>query len=56
MCCFFYHLSGVTCVYTMQFLVVFDSCEMRPEVVSAAKWRNKANQKSPTHGLTTVSC
>ena len=30
---FFYHFSGKTCVYTMQFLVVYDRRQMTPEIV-----------------------
>ena len=52
---FFYHFSGVTCIYTMQFLVVFDRREMRLQVVLVASWRNKAIQKSSIDGLTSAS-
>jgi hypothetical protein len=44
---FFYHVSDVTCVHTMQILVVFKCSEMRPEVVLAARWRRRVNLKSP---------
>jgi hypothetical protein len=33
----FYHFSDVTCVHTMQVLIVYNCSEVRPEVVSAAR-------------------
>jgi hypothetical protein len=51
---FFHHFSDVTCVHTMQFLVVFDRSEVRPEVVLAAGWRRRANLKSPIDSATMV--
>jgi hypothetical protein len=39
----------------MQFVVVFDRHEMRPEIFLAASWRNIANQKSPIDGQTKFS-
>jgi hypothetical protein len=47
--------SGVICVRTMQFLVIFDTSEVRLEVVSAARWRRRANPKSPVDSHITVS-
>jgi hypothetical protein len=54
-CRFFYHFSGVNCVYTVQFSAVFDRCEMRPKVVLTARWRHRANLKSPIDSQTTIS-
>jgi hypothetical protein len=39
----------------MQFLVVFDRSEVRPEVVFVARWRRRANLKSPIDSPTMVS-
>jgi hypothetical protein len=47
--------SGVTRVRTMQFLVVSDKSEVRPKLVLAARWRRRANPKSPIDSTSTVS-
>jgi hypothetical protein len=46
--------SDITCVHTMQFLVVFDRSEVRPKVVLAARWRRRAHLMSPIDSQTTV--
>jgi hypothetical protein len=51
---FFYHFSVLTCVHTMQVLIVFNFSEVKPEVVLAASWHRRVNRKSPIDSLTTV--
>jgi hypothetical protein len=52
----FYYFSGLICVRTMQFLVVFATSEVRAAVVSVARWRHRANLKSPIDSPTAVYC
>jgi hypothetical protein len=51
---FFYYFSDVTCVHTMQGLVVFNCSEVRPEVVLAARWGHRVNLRSSIDSPTTV--